>query len=435
MDNAKVVYYHSNCMDGLAAAWAVYGRFNPQNVKYIPIDYDEIPDPSTYTDTDVIAVDFSFKKEVMIEMLKKVKSLLIIDHHDSAAEVFDQSFGPELDDKLTIIYDTDHSGAVLTWNYFHRDEEMPWFIPYVEDRDLWKWNLDGSREVSAYFKSYISLIEDFDNHLQDFDGAYVVGLTILDYQDKLINDILKNKIMVNFHGYNVPFVNSPVLYSELGEKMAKGHPFAIVGRVWNDHQFKLDFRSTLDGVEVNKVAKAYGGGGQLHAAGCFLEIKELIKTFYNGNFTSKKEEVVEKSLYDYYLSEIDKCVETNEIYQKEITKSYFECHLGYQIDNYDHVHKLPHHDVSSRSIFDKLHHLNIQIQKLQIKADSMMFMTKRKRELLKQLEVLISEYNFNYNAYKANERVVDDILIKNTGRIMTNNRIVREIKEKLKKKT
>ena len=68
-------------------------------------------------------------------------------------------------------------------------------------------------------------------------------------------------------GYDVPVANLPyTLTNDAGHKMAEGEPFAACyydkesGRVFS-------LRSTDSGLDVSAIAKSYGGGGHMHAAG------------------------------------------------------------------------------------------------------------------------------------------------------------------------
>ena len=75
--------YHGNCADGFGAAWAV--RKAIPEADFFPGTYQE--PPPDVTDKRVVMVDFSYKRPVLLEMASQAESILILDHHKSAAAV------------------------------------------------------------------------------------------------------------------------------------------------------------------------------------------------------------------------------------------------------------------------------------------------------------------------------------------------------------
>src|SRR5258708_37459253 len=75
--------YHANCADGFGAAWAVRHAFG-DGVEFHPGFYGEAP--PDVAGRDVLLVDFSYKRPVLDEMAKAAHSILILDHHKTAAE-------------------------------------------------------------------------------------------------------------------------------------------------------------------------------------------------------------------------------------------------------------------------------------------------------------------------------------------------------------
>ena len=74
--------YHGNCADGFGAAWAV--RAALKDVEFFTGHYGD--DPPDVTGRHVIMVDFSYKRPVLDRMAMAARSILILDHHKSAAE-------------------------------------------------------------------------------------------------------------------------------------------------------------------------------------------------------------------------------------------------------------------------------------------------------------------------------------------------------------
>ena len=123
------VLYHRDCADGFGAAWAAYQKLGYAGVSYHSCSYGE-PPPEMEPGGEVYILDFSFPRNVMLEIMERYETVLI-DHHETAEE--------EIGDLPGCHFDTSHSGAVLAWRWFHEESKMPEILLYVEDRDLWKW--------------------------------------------------------------------------------------------------------------------------------------------------------------------------------------------------------------------------------------------------------------------------------------------------------
>lgn len=99
----KLCIYHGNCADGFGAAIVVRQRFGNDHVDFHPGVYGNTP--PDVTGRDVILVDFSYKRDVLRQMATSAKSILILDHHQSAeAELVN------LPDNVDVHFDMDRSG-------------------------------------------------------------------------------------------------------------------------------------------------------------------------------------------------------------------------------------------------------------------------------------------------------------------------------------
>lgn len=259
-----LVIYHKSCEDGLAAALAVrQWLFDTDQMKGAKFQTAQYGDPTPYAEgLDVAIVDFSYPRDILLEMRQQAKSLIVIDHHQTAeAELKDLDF---------CVFDNTHSGAVLAWKYFHPDKALPQLMRYVEDRDLWKWELPFSREVSAALRSHKPFLDQRARFLSDSSLAGLIGegAAILRVQNQYIDQVLSQPVgMVEIGGYTAPCVNSTTLISELGNELAQGHPFAALYFDTGDGKRVFSLRSAEDGVDVSAIARQYGGGGHFHAAG------------------------------------------------------------------------------------------------------------------------------------------------------------------------
>lgn len=108
------IIYHHPCSDGFGAAYCAWKFFQlnyTKNVEFLPMNIGD-PPPCNLEGKNLLLLDYSYKKEVVLKLLKIVKKLLIIDHHKSAYE--------DLQDlpKEYKFFDMNRSGAMLAWEYF-----------------------------------------------------------------------------------------------------------------------------------------------------------------------------------------------------------------------------------------------------------------------------------------------------------------------------
>jgi len=265
----KLCIYHGNCADGFGAAWVVR-RYYGDDVEFYAGVYQT--DPPDVTGREVILVDFSYKRPVLLKMAETAEEITIIDHHKSAAEDL-----KNLDlDTMTVgycpirtIFDMNRSGAMLVWNHFFPSEEPPQLIRHIQDRDLWKFELKGTREIQANVFSYPYDFSEWDNlMMQPVEQLLSDGAAIERKHFKDINEFIEAAAYrMEIAGYDVPVLNAPYFWSsDAGHIMSKGEPFAAC--YWDTPDGRVfSLRSADDGLDVSEIAKQFGGGGHKHAAG------------------------------------------------------------------------------------------------------------------------------------------------------------------------
>ncbi|MFN8635794.1 MAG: DHHA1 domain-containing protein [Chloroflexota bacterium] len=251
------VIYHGNCPDGFGGAWSAWCVLGDA-AHYCPVSHGD-PPPPLPSDASVLMIDFAFPREITLELRARVRDLVILDHHKSAQE--------EIGDLPYATFDMDRSGAMLAWRYCHPNVEPPALIGYVQDRDLWRFTLPNSREVTAALGSYPM---DF----QVWSGLDVAdlareGQAILRFRDQTVESIVGFARWGEIGGHRVPIVNATAHWSDVGEAMLKKYPDApFVGAWFEDSEGtrRWSLRSRPD-FDVSVVAKQLGGGGHRQASG------------------------------------------------------------------------------------------------------------------------------------------------------------------------
>lgn len=266
--------YHANCLDGFGAAWVVHKAFGGE-IDFHPGVYQEkLPDVD---DRKVILVDFSYKNDVMYELVSRSKNVIIIDHHKSAIESLSTFMAPK-GVAFQMFLDTSHSGAMLAWKYFFPEEQPPHLIRHIEDRDLWLFHLPKTREINAALVSY------------PFDFSVWDGLMELTQHEPMFlakeGEALERMHLKNVHatiasgrrtmkigGCYVPVVNAPHgMASDIGNIMSAESSLFAATYVDNSDHRSFSLRSARDGMDVSKIAQQYGGGGHRNAAGFKMPI-------------------------------------------------------------------------------------------------------------------------------------------------------------------
>jgi len=295
------VLWHQD-QDGFGAAYAAWSALRDHHeLLFIPVQYSQEPpleELRGFAPDKVYIVDFSYKAPVLIELSSEFPNLVVIDHHKTAEKELEAwcDFGRPVE----YSFDADYSGAVLTWMYlFPEDTESPTILQYVQDRDLWKFELPDSKAVNAYIATLPWDFEVWDNF--KLEEALLVGGALVAHQKKQIAGRLRDVRMISWgkyeqfgataevlfrdHGlwddqelFEIPIVNASENISELGEAMCEAYPdapFSVSYCDRKDGKRSYSLRSR-NGFDVSEVAKVFGGGGHFSASGFALAAPESI---------------------------------------------------------------------------------------------------------------------------------------------------------------
>ncbi|HYQ04346.1 MAG TPA: DHHA1 domain-containing protein [Polyangiaceae bacterium] len=255
------VIYHAGCVDGFTAAWCCWRRFGDA-ARYVAAQYGEAPPDCA--GEDVVIVDFSYPREVLESLSRTTASLLVLDHHKSAQSA--------LEGLPYCKFDMSRSGAGMAWDEL-RSDARPELVNYVEDRDLWRWALPNSKEVSAYIGTVPRTFSDWSQLRIDLElkllACVEAGSAVLRSIDGYVEFLSKQSRQVGIGGHSVPCINTTYAASELIGKLAELNSDAPFAAGWFQRQdglFVYSLRSRGD-FDVSQVAKQYGGGGHKNAAG------------------------------------------------------------------------------------------------------------------------------------------------------------------------
>jgi uncharacterized protein len=274
-----LILFHNACPDGFCAAFIAHKKY--PEAELIALDHGLGTGPlqvimEQCADKDVLMVDYSLRtRELNDELNSIAKSFRIFDHHKTAQVV--------LEGAPYAVFDMNRSGAGLTWDYlFGKDsqhwgdsylfnneiQKRPWYVDYVEDRDLWKWKLPMSREICAY----LGTLEFTEAAWKELDGtppdlAASLGIGALAHIKHFVRETIKNVRYGIVGDSRVAILNATYLNcSEIGNELAKMAAYSITWFERKDDIIQFSLRSIGD-FDVSQIAKAYGGGGHKNASG------------------------------------------------------------------------------------------------------------------------------------------------------------------------
>jgi uncharacterized protein len=283
-----VIYHGGGCRDGFCSAYLASRAF--PNAEFFPAVYGE--KPPNVTGKQVLIADFSYDATTLFHLQNDcIGDVVILDHHKTAEEQLIQ-FSAKCREvgigSPYVVYDVAKSGAMLTYDFLFKFglfqnvkyKRVPKLVRYVQDRDLWKWELENSKAMNEgirleplTFEAWEQLegrVEYLPSLVRD------AGNTVQKRNRQIIDSHVAHAQTVNFHGHDVKIVNCTVdLTSEVCGEMAVGMPFAMAYFERGNGERVYSLRSAPDGLDVGEIAKAYGGGGHAHASGFTLKTPEV----------------------------------------------------------------------------------------------------------------------------------------------------------------
>lgn len=275
------VLFHGGCMDGITAACVVRLAKGDDRIAFKGVVYGgDQPGAGVQgfdpTGIDLILVDFSFKREKMVELAGICRSILVLDHHKTAQE---ELSGLESYPNVKCVFDMERSGASLTWDYFFPGRPRPDMVSYVEDRDLWRKVLPDTEAINTAMFSYgtklNTMFEMLMNSItrpewrQDFVAE---GQAILRMNSEYVRRMTKYVERVEISGVSAFAVNAPILQSDIGDTLVHlSDNTSGMAAMWawdpKNMEYGVSLRSRKDGPDVSAIAKSFGGGGHCNAAG------------------------------------------------------------------------------------------------------------------------------------------------------------------------
>lgn len=276
---SKLCIYHSADLDGHCSGAIIKYKY-PDAVMH-PLDHGDEIDMNWVCDFDTVFIcDFvlsPFSK--MVELNKKV-SLIWIDHHKTAIDAMKED-----GDVFFGIQQNGIGACELTWKYLFPSEPVPRGVKLLAQYDVW----DHSDLDTLPFQYGMKSIGDthpikdnmykwnnvFFNDHKLFEKTCNAGDAVIAYRDLLNKRICEVQAFETvIDGYKAIACNRGLESSQMFETVWDKEKYDLMISFYlsKDMQWCISLYTNKEGIDVSVIAKKYGGGGHVQAAGCSVLI-------------------------------------------------------------------------------------------------------------------------------------------------------------------
>lgn len=284
MHQKSIVFYHGDCPsgDGFASAFAAWLKLG-DTAEYVPVSYGDGKPLPDVTGKNVFILDFSFEAEVLEQLSARARSLVLLDHHKAAKDkLFGKRFTCACHQEAILHIDLSQAGCVLAWRHFHPELPLPQLFRHIQDRDLWAWELPDSPAFLARMDLVPRTFEDWKKLLslrgEQFEKFVQDGVLLLQQRTALNTAVASTSFQVFLAGNPGLMANAPhELANEVGSLLAaKSGTYGLVWSQLDLNTVKCSLRSIRGtGVDVDHLARLFGGAGHPSAAGFKLSVAQL----------------------------------------------------------------------------------------------------------------------------------------------------------------
>lgn len=311
MSPSALIIYHADCPDGFGAALAAWRQFGP-TARYLPLHHGQDWNFGNLDGVAVYIFDFALPPETLRELSGQAASVLQMDHHVSARAQWNDLLTPRDGGgetychpslPLQVVFDLDKSGAHLAWEHLHPDAPLPPLLAHIEDIDLWRFALPGTR---AFMRALRLLPVDFttwekllletgDTSTPRYREMLAQGTAIESFFEREVERLAHSRLVMPARLAGEPVdalqltrhgnaqiadgdiwrqtvqglaINADALFtSELGHRLAeRSGTFGLIWQLAGDGEIKASLRAAGQ-IDVAEIASRYGGGGHRNAAG------------------------------------------------------------------------------------------------------------------------------------------------------------------------
>ena len=285
----KTYVLHHDDNDGwFGGAIAIGTLFDPtieiiaKAVQYgqdFPVAMDDLKNEDS-----VYIIDFSYSREILDEVHKRVQTLVVLDHHETAES--------QLKGAPYAIYDLTKSGALLAWEYFVPQYPPSPVCEIVNAWDLWNknhpdYNWDivrafylGTREFKGNYDFWNAMAASYSFPKECIEA----GNALLEQFFVTVNDVKNDTrtVIEEINGKRVCFFRCASDVSLLSDALYSDPELNLditAAVMLKDDQWVTSLRTPKPHeIHVGNIAKKLGGGGHKAAAGFRVHKKDIDET-------------------------------------------------------------------------------------------------------------------------------------------------------------
>jgi nanoRNase/pAp phosphatase (c-di-AMP/oligoRNAs hydrolase) len=262
--NYYICFYHNPCNDGEMASCIWKSKY--PNTYFHHWDHSNIENNLnilySYKNKNIVFLDCCPKPEY----LDNSNKYIVIDHHKNAVEEL-QKINKK---NVSIIYDINRSGCMLTWDYLYPNSNYPIAVYHTGMNDLFKFDNDETEYFCLgrkYCKINTEILLNIDTNSDTYKRIVEIGknksseyrIEAMGYFMHLLTENEDGVRIIKVQCDNYKLVKYMVDY-------ARSHlSHYNVLKIQNSFG-KVSLRS-IDGTHVDSIARKYGGNGHPLAAG------------------------------------------------------------------------------------------------------------------------------------------------------------------------
>lgn len=277
-------YYHSKDLDGICSG--AIAKYKYPNIELIGYDYGQEFDINLISEGEtIIMADVSLPMDLMKDIsIKTNGNFTWIDHHKSAIDDFNNyQYFKDNPDSIKVIHQIGISACELTWKYLFPHKEVPYIVQLLSAYDVWDherfdWDklilpiqygvrLDCENDVNKFNPNIFKYFND-EPYYNFFQMIYNSGKNVLKYQISENTRYAKlHAFEDNIKGYRAICINgigSSMMFDTVFD--SDKHDIMVLFSYMRDH-WTFTIYSENDNVDCSLIAKHFGGGGHMHAAG------------------------------------------------------------------------------------------------------------------------------------------------------------------------
>ena len=268
-----IVLYHQlermiACDDGWGAAFIAMLKFGKEGADYVPVLYREKPLPlEAFQGRDVYFLDCTYKPEYMDDINIVSKSLTVLDHHETSIKA--------IGDREYFKGSYEMSGALLSWHFFFPGKPVPLLFYHIDDNDRWvhkdpysKAFMERVRTFPKTFEAWSTLFQEVgtDKTATYYQNFIKEGLVLLESLQTKSAIYADQAFPIRLAGHDgLAVCCNRFFESTLGDVLAEKAKYAVIFYFITADTVSVSLRS--NGFNVEPIARHYGGGGHVKAAG------------------------------------------------------------------------------------------------------------------------------------------------------------------------